>query len=222
MTIEAGIFTNLKPQNSKLITFGFQQKDNFFEYTTNIPETNFAVIIIVNATGEVTGKIIDTDYHAEYTNFRVENNLGSFAASIKEKYVDLLQNIAKNCFSYAPTTTGAKWLVPANPNYFDLEKAFSENETIIWKQTTHIKENDVVYLYVTAPVSAIIYKCLVVKVNQSYPYRDKNIAMKYVMHIHLMTKYDKQAYTLETLKKYGVTSVRGPRHVPDTLGALLK
>ena len=112
--------------------------------------------------------------------------------------------------------------MPANPKYFDLEKAFSENEAVAWKQTTHIKENDVVYLYVTAPISAIVYKCSVVKANISSPYQDKNISMKYVMQLHLMTTYDEHAFPLEELKKHGVTSVRGPRHVPDDLIALLK
>ncbi|WP_294974834.1 MmcQ protein [uncultured Leuconostoc sp.] len=222
MTIESEIFTNLKPQIDKLIHFGFEQKKGYFEYMSNIPETNFSVIIIIDDNDEVTGKIIDGDYEAEYTNFRVENNLGSFAANIKEKYIALLQTIAKNCFTYAPIATGAQWLVPANPKYFDLEKAFSENEAVAWKQTTHIKENDVVYLYVTAPISAIVYKCSVVKANISSPYQDKNISMKYVMQLHLMTTYDEHAFPLEELKKHGVTSVRGPRHVPDDLIALLK
>ena len=37
-----------------------------------------------------------------------------------------------------------EWIVPANPKYYDLQKAFSEKEEIIWKQSSNIAVGDVV------------------------------------------------------------------------------
>lgn len=58
-----------------------------------------------------------------------------------------------------------EWIVPANPKYYDLQKAFSENEEIIWKQSSNIAVGDVVCLYVAAPVSAVLYRCEATEVN---------------------------------------------------------
>ena len=58
-----------------------------------------------------------------------------------------------------------EWIVPANPKYYDLQKAFSDNEEIIWKQSSNIAVGDVVCLYVAAPVSAVPYRCEATEVN---------------------------------------------------------
>ena len=41
-----------------------------------------------------------------------------------------------------------EWIVPANPIYFDIEKALNKSNIMMWKQTTDIKINDIVYIYV--------------------------------------------------------------------------
>ncbi|HBO39037.1 MAG TPA: MmcQ protein, partial [Pasteurellaceae bacterium] len=58
----------------------------------------------------------------------------------------------------------AEWVVPANPKYYDIEAEFNENDIIHWKQSNNILVDDIVYIYVTAPCSAIRYKCRVLEV----------------------------------------------------------
>ena len=110
------------------------------------------------------------------------------------------------------------WLCPANPRYYDLEKALreSEDKTFLWKQSSRVQVGDTVYLYVAAPVSAILYKCRAVEVDIPWQYRDQNVSMTHVMRLKLVRRY-KKPVGREVMKAHGVTTVRGPRTMPDSL-----
>ncbi len=51
-----------------------------------------------------------------------------------------------------------EWIVPANPKYYDIEHAFDDEDEIDWKQGAGIIKGDTVFMYVGAPVSAILYR----------------------------------------------------------------
>ncbi|MCB2360931.1 MmcQ/YjbR family DNA-binding protein [Clostridium estertheticum] len=110
-----------------------------------------------------------------------------------------------------------EWIVPANPKYFDLDKAFMDNDVILWKQSNNIAVGDIVYMYVAAPYSSIKYKCKVVEVNIPYNYNDDKVSMNRVMKIKLLTKYDSYSINLALLREHGVYAVRGPRSIPISL-----
>lgn len=222
MSLESEFFKNLKPDIQKLIDFGFKKIDGFLTLNRVISGTDFIAEIKLDSNQQITGKIIDTNFNEEYTNFRLQSPLGSFSSKIKENYCTLLQEIADKCFIVAPVLTGTEWIVPANPKFFDLEKAFSLDSTIVWKQTTHIKVGDIVYLYVATPVSALKYKCLVTDTDQPYHYKDPNIKINRIMKIQRLATLDIKKYSFNNLKKYGVKAVRGPRHVPELLANTLQ
>lgn len=115
--------------------------------------------------------------------------------------------------------TQKSWLVPVNPKYYDIEKAFAESDdgTTLWKQSSSVMVGDTVYLYLAAPYSCIMYKCEAVEVDIPYEYADSNVSMKKVMKIKRLHTYDNGAFGIAKLKKYGVISVRGPRGVPNRL-----
>ena len=111
-----------------------------------------------------------------------------------------------------------EWIIPANPKFYDIEHAFDNEEIIDWKQSSSIKVGDTVFIYVAAPVSAILYKCKAVEVDIPYDYRDKNLTITTVMKIKLLQRYNRNQFTRDRLKEdYGVYSVRGPRGVPNSL-----
>ena len=114
-----------------------------------------------------------------------------------------------------------EWIVPANPKYFDIEKALKESDTIMWKQSTDIKVDDIVYLYVAEPFSSIMYKFKAVEVNIPYEYKDKNVKMKKTMKIHLISRYEKEKWSFNKLKEYGINAVRGPRYMPSSLSKVI-
>lgn len=105
------------------------------------------------------------------------------------------------------------WLVPVNPKYYDIEKAFSKNDEIIWKQSNNITAGDTVYLYIAAPVSGIVYECAVLETDIPYHFDNGKVHMERVMKIRLKRKFS-QPVPLEKLKGHGIFAVRGPIRMP--------
>lgn len=94
---------------------------------------------------------------------------------------------------------------------------FAESMEIIWKQSSHIAMGDMVYLYVTAPVSAVLYRCEATEVDIPYRYDDGNVHMSRVMRLKKLEQYPPSFLPLEKLKSYGIGAVRGPRRMPHSL-----
>ena len=142
-----------------------------------------------------------------------------------------------------------EWIIPSNPKYYDIIHAFDETDAIDWKQGAGIKKGDTVFMYVGAPVSAVLYKCKVMETNIPYQYQDKKretpphirsaasrsphtsstsskrlpLTITALMKIQLLKRYAPEQFTFEVLKsEYGIFAVRGPRGVPNSLSAALK
>ena len=114
------------------------------------------------------------------------------------------------------------WIMPANPHYFDLEAAFAQSPTLRWQQRVNAAVGDIVYLYVTAPVCAVLYRCKVVRANISWHYDDGHIRTQRGMDLELQKRYTPDFLPRQKLQTYGVRSVRGPRHLPHRLACLLE
>lgn len=115
-----------------------------------------------------------------------------------------------------------EWIIPSNPKYYDVIKAFEEADEIDWKQGAGIRNGDTIYLYVGAPVSAILYKCRVTQTDIPYSYQDRNLTIKALMKIKLLKRYNKDEFTFKVLNdEYGIFAVRGPRGVPFSLSEAL-
>ena len=116
-----------------------------------------------------------------------------------------------------------EWIIPSNPKYYDIIHAFDDAKEIDWKQGAGIKKGDTVYMYVGAPVSAVLYKCRVTETNIPYQYKDKNLTISALMTIRLQKRYPADRFTFEVLKsEYGIYAVRGPRSIPNSLSTALK
>jgi len=115
-----------------------------------------------------------------------------------------------------------EWLIPANPAYYDIVHAFDETDEIIWKQGKGVRQDDTVFIYAAAPVSAILYECTVLKTDIPYNYAADRLTIHAVMRVKLKKKYDPKYFTFEKLKKeYGIFAVRGPRGIPASLSKAL-
>lgn len=116
-----------------------------------------------------------------------------------------------------------EWIIPANPKYYDVQAAFDKSDEINWKQGKGIKAGDTVFLYVAAPVSAILYKCLVTETDIPFSFDNGEVHMSGIMKIKLQKRYDPNQFTFNILgKKYGIFAVRGPRGIPESLSEALK
>ena len=119
--------------------------------------------------------------------------------------------------SYNEINEKNEWIVPANPKYYDIVNSFNDTDTIIWKQSSNINKNDIVYIYVAAPFSQIMFKCKAEEVSIPFEYKDQNVSMKSIVKLKLIKKYKKDQITFKKLNELGITSIRGPRKVSKTV-----
>lgn len=134
-----------------------------------------------------------------------------------DKIIELLD------ISYEFTINGREWIIPANPKYFDVVSHInnSSDGIINWKQSSKVEIGDIIYLYLAVPYSCILYKFKAIEVDIPYVSKNKNIKMDKVMRIKLLKVYDRNKYSFDKLREYGVNAIRGPRSVPIELSKVL-
>lgn len=54
-----------------------------------------------------------------------------------------------------------KWMIPANPKYFDLKGCLEKLGYVYWRQHFNFQTGDIIYIYVASPESAVRFKCIV-------------------------------------------------------------
>ncbi|MBR6207021.1 MAG: MmcQ/YjbR family DNA-binding protein [Oscillospiraceae bacterium] len=113
----------------------------------------------------------------------------------------------------------SRWIVPANPRWFDLEEILRPDEDgcFLFKQSSCVEVGDTVYVYVAAPVSAIRFKCEAVEVSIPDDYRDEHVTVKKLMRLRVLQEYKDPPVGLPLMREHGVTTVRGPRSMPLSL-----
>ena len=111
-----------------------------------------------------------------------------------------------------------EWLIPANPEYFDIVHAFDDTDSILWKQGRGIRKDDTVHIYAGNPIAAILYRCIVTETGIPLEFTSKSLTVKMGMRIRMEKRYEQTAFPRSLLRaEYGIYSVRGPRGVPNSL-----
>lgn len=98
-----------------------------------------------------------------------------------------------------------EWIIPANPKYYDIVNSFNDKDTIAWRKSHNFMINDIVYIYITEPYAYIMFKCVVISLDED------------VMMLKLIKRYNDNEFTFERLKSCGVKSVRSPRGITSKL-----
>ena len=98
MSIESEVFKKYTPNNKKLIKYGFKKCNNGYKFSKMFMNDTFRADIVIDDKEHVIGKVIEVELDEEYTNFRIEGNVGEFVGSVREEYKSILQDIANNCF----------------------------------------------------------------------------------------------------------------------------
>ena len=139
---------------------------------------------------------------------------------------DFIMNCIQESYQYASSGKNRnsihEWIIPANPHYFDIEKALKNSSVLTWKQSSSVHVGDIVYLYVGSPVSAIMYQFEVLESDIPYDYQDENLHIKKVMKLNLLKRFSQDFCSFSVLKKYGVTAIRGPRFMTKELSNYIK
>lgn len=92
------IFKNKKVNLSKLVPFGFQQKDSYFVYEKFFTESELKLVVTITMEGTITAEIFDTALNESYILHVVNGATGSFVGEIKAQYEESLTEIATHCF----------------------------------------------------------------------------------------------------------------------------
>ena len=100
------------------------------------------------------------------------------------------------------------WVIPADTKTFNIIEYFKKNDTVVWHQLIKVHKDDIVYIYIGAPYSAIMFKCLVEEAELEIEGRTS-------MKLKLIETYGKDKYTLNLLKENGLSNVRSQRSMPD-------
>lgn len=117
------------------------------------------------------------------------------------------------------------WLIPANPKVFDIEHAFDSTDTLTWHPIRGVKTGDTIFIYVTAPVAAVLFQCSVTSApspgisvsNNTGAKGNESVCLK------LQRRFLPDQFPLSRLREdYGIYSVRGPRGVPEMLARDMK
>lgn len=110
-----------------------------------------------------------------------------------------------------------QWLIPANPRYYDVEAAFNRCDTIRWKQTSNVAVGDIVYIYMGAPVSAVLYRCQAVETDIPCRRHDGRVRMDRAMMLRLLERIPQGEIGRDRLLEHGVHAVRSARRMPPSL-----
>ncbi len=112
----------------------------------------------------------------------------------------------------------SEWVFPSNPSIYPLEQEMDKHKTILWWRSKSNRLGDIVYLYSTLPDGCLLYKTKVTKLDAGY---DKEYGES-LMEITMIEKYGKDQYPMSLLREYGLTSIRGPRRIPEKLSRFLQ
>ena len=118
--------------------------------------------------------------------------------------------------SYSMTVKSGYYIVPSNISMFDVISYVEKNKKFVWyKQPKDVKAGDIVFIYVGAPYSQILYKCEVTRANlKIYSNRD--------MELKLIKKFKNSEYPYSFLKEHECSFIRTPRSIPEKVAKLIK
>jgi len=135
----------------------------------------------------------------------------------------------------------ADWIIPCNPGTFDLFGAFDSLQTVDWRQRAKsIEKGDCVYIYVSAPVRAVAFRCRVKETmipsqfvdrsDESFSLDgdlddklDPDLDLTVYMRLKPEQKIPLDRITLQKMRDAGLKgNIQGQRRVPDELRELFE
>jgi len=114
------------------------------------------------------------------------------------------------------------WIIPANPDFFDVIDYFSSKTEVLWKQSSRLSAGDTAYIYVTSPLSEIRFICEVLQTDIPYEYQDSNLKMKKAVKLKVLKGIPQGVCPIRKMRELGVKAVRGQRIATAELVDFLK
>ena len=121
---------------------------------------------------------------------------------------------------YRKYRTPRAFIVPARVNLADPKYFFQGTDEITWTQSSlSFKAGDTVCIYAGVPISCILYECRILETDLTPDAEmEEEFPGKKVMRMRLIRRFNHGEYPKSLLEeKYGITNIRGPRYLPDSL-----
>jgi len=107
---------------------------------------------------------------------------------------------------------GKYWIISSNPDEFDVEKAFKEDDSVEWSRGQYtISKDDIVYIYISKPIQAIKFKTKVANVIEN------------IMVLKLVKRLNPEKFSLNRLQEHGLNgNVQGKITITGELFEYIK
>ena len=119
-----------------------------------------------------------------------------------------------------------EWIIPCNPNIYDIETALKENTAVVWRYNAQYEPGDIVYIYVSKGIRAIRFKTVVVNTNTLInsaddPYwldRSKMSKKPEKVLLKRVKEFNDVRLSYSALKDHGLKStIQGPQKLNEEL-----
>lgn len=97
MTIEQNIFQRAQVDFNQLANYGFKKSGNSWLCTKTFMSGDFKAVVRVDANGNVSGDVYETDSDEIYIPLRVESMAVGFAGTVRKEYEKILEDIKAHC-----------------------------------------------------------------------------------------------------------------------------
>lgn len=129
-------FKNRKPNIEKLLSFGFENTDNYYVYYADLVDGQMKLTVKIDAEEKLYTEVVDNNSGDEYVLHRVAGAAGSFVGQVKTEYETILEEISAKCF---------------DPEVFKSEQA---KEIIAYVKDTY--DDELEYLWQKFPDNAVV------------------------------------------------------------------
>ena len=92
------LLKNKKPNEKKLMSFGFERKKDQYVYLCDIVGGQMRMTVVISLDGRLYSEVIDNSTDEEYVLHRVCGAQGSFVAQVRAEYEAVLEKILAKCF----------------------------------------------------------------------------------------------------------------------------
>ncbi len=90
------IFKYKKPDDNKLLAYGFKEENGSFTITKEIMNGQFTLIVTIN--DDIDYKVIDNDFNEEYVLIKTNSVNNGFIGEVNYEIEQVLNDIRDNCF----------------------------------------------------------------------------------------------------------------------------
>ena len=140
---------------------------------------------------------------------------------IKDSLIAICDSIDEYFNQNKSTNTRQKteWLVPCNPEKYDIENAVLNLKEMYWRKNASYSVGDIMYIYVSKGTGEVRYKYEVEELNVQIPEtldnywldREEEAKNPARVRVKLLKRYPDGAITLSDLREHGLKStIQGP------------